>query len=285
MKNVVVPVDFSKTSATAVQIGAQLAKLMGMNLRIVHVCDLVLSGSHSLTTPEQQKDEAELGKKLAKFVQKYVPAPQGSSKEVPQVRLSVLSGVAAHKIKSLSKKFSTALIVMGGVGAGVGVKMPGVYGSVATPVVMRSGCPIMLIPKGHKSTKINRLAIAFDEADEVSRIGKFSRRIVEALQPELRYVHVSKASWPAEIETEEDFIHLTLGKAFSDYSFKFDILPEGEVVDRLTQYTKDEEIDLLVLGGKRQGFWQRLFDDHHLKPILRACEVPMLIIPFASEEE
>lgn len=287
-KNIVVPVDFSETSATAVRLGFRLAKLMGFNLLIIHVSDLVLSGTHSLTTPEQKRDEAELGKRLAKFSRKTIPKATSDDPEqqsMPTVSLSILSGVAANQIKLLSRKFSTSLIIMGGVGTGAGVQMPGIYGSVATPVVMRSRCPIILIPKGHKSTKIDRVAIAFDNAGEVARIGQFSSRIVEALKPELRYVHVSDADWPKEIVTEEGFIDLTFGKDFSDYTFKFDVLPEGDVVDRLTQYTTDEAIDLLVLGGKRQGFWQRLFDDHHLKPIIRACEVPMLIIPFSTSED
>lgn len=277
VKNIVVPIDFSATSAIAVQQGLRLAELMGLNLEIIHVSDLVLSGTHSLTTPEQKKDEAELGNKLREFVQRVIPPSS-----TPEVRLSILTGVAANKIKNISKKASTALIVMGGFGTGSGLKMPGIYGSVATPVVMRSKCPVMLIPKGYESTEISRVAIAFDNANEVERIGKFSSRIVEALQPELRYVHVSKADWPEEIVTEEDFIDLTLGEGFSNYTFKFDVLPEGEVVDRLTQYTTDANIHLLILGGKRQGFWQWLFDDHNLKPIIKACEVPMLVIPFSN---
>lgn len=286
MLNVIVPVDFSETSATAVKFGANLAELMSFNLRIVYVSDLVLSGEHSLTTPEQQRDEAALVEKLTAFAQdntaQVFSANRGRVAVTPKVSQTVLSGMAADKILDLSREATTAFIVMGGVGTGAGINLPGIYGSVATPVTMQSACPVILIPKGYDSIEIKRLAIAFDDADEVARIGQFARKMVKAIRPEVRYVHVSKANWRAEVETEEDFLDLSWGKGFPSYTYKFDILPEGDVVDRLTKYTKDESINLLVLGGKRQGFWQRLFDKNHLKPIIQAGQVPMLVIPFST---
>jgi nucleotide-binding universal stress UspA family protein len=287
MRNIVIPIDFSKTSKTAIKFGTYLAELMQLNLRIVHVSDLVLSGAHSLTTPEQQRDENRLEERLAEFAlantPKVLAATEDVTKFAPQISLSVISGMAASQILSLSRETSTAFIVMGGVGAGAGIHPPGLYGSVATPVALRGTCPVLLIPKGYRFTSIKRLAIAFDDADEIIRISKFSRNIIKALQPEVRYVHVSKANWRKEIENEDDFMDLTWDNNFPGHSYEFDILPEGNVADQLHQYAKEMQLELLVLGGKRQGFWRRLFDANHLKPIIKASEVPMLVIPFAVD--
>jgi nucleotide-binding universal stress UspA family protein len=288
MKNVVIPVDFSSTAATAIKFGAFLAKLMECNLRIVHVSDLVLSGEHSLTTPEQKRDEKALEKQLADFTSLNADSVftknEGHTGFVPEVILSVVSGIAASQILKLSKDETTSFIVMGGVGAGAGIHPPGMYGSVATPVAMRGGCPVVLIPKGYGPVAVKRLAIAFDDADEIIRIGKFSRAIIESLQPEVRYVHVSKANWREEFENESDFMDLTWGKGGPSHIYEFNVLPEGKVAKQLSHYANDQQIDLLILGGKRQGFWSRLFDKNHLKPIIEACGVPMLIIPFSATE-
>ncbi|MEL7160970.1 MAG: universal stress protein [Bacteroidota bacterium] len=257
MLQIIVPVDFSETSATAVKFGTNLAELMGFDLRVVHVCDLVLSGKHSLTT--QKRDEKALEEKLAEFTRENVAqvllANRGRVAVTPKVKPSLLTGMATEQILALSREATTAFIVMGGVGTGAGITLPGVYGSVATLVATRSGCPVILIPKDYDSLAIERLAIAFDEADEIIRIGQFARSVVKALRPEVRYVHVTKVNWRKEIETQDDFMDLTWGKGFPSYSFKFDVLPTGDVVDSLLQYVKDEQIDLLVLGGKRHGFW------------------------------
>jgi nucleotide-binding universal stress UspA family protein len=289
MRNIVVPIDFSKTSKTAIEFGTYLAGLMQLNLRIIHVSDLVLSGEHSLTTPEQKRDEARLEEQLADFVRANVTQEASSAadsgKFVPQVSLSVISGIAASQILSLSEEAATAFIVMGGVGAGAGIHPPGLYGSVATPVALRGACPVILIPKEYRFTNIERLAIAFDDADEIIRISTFSKNIIKALKPEVRYVHVSKANWRKEIENEDDFMDMTWDNDFPGYGYEFDVLAEGDVADQLRQYTKEMRIQLLVLGGKRQGFWRRLFDVHHLKPIIKSSEVPMLVIPFSASED
>lgn len=289
MKQVVVPVDFSTTAATAVKFGTFLADLMTYDLRIVHVCDLVLSGEHSLTTPEQKRDEKALEVRLAKFarlnVAEVFEANKGRTAFVPEVNISVLSGVAASRILSISKDPTTAFIVMGGVGAGAGISPPGMYGSVATPVAMRGSCPVVLIPKDYGAVTVKRLAIAFDDTDELVRIGQFSKSIIATLRPDVRYVHVSKANWREEFENEDDFMDLIWGKGVPSFTYAFDVLPEGNVAEQLDQYAEDKQVDLLILGGKRRGFWSRLFDKKHLKPIIKACRVPMLIIPFSAVED
>jgi nucleotide-binding universal stress UspA family protein len=290
MKSVVVPVDFSKTSAIATKFGAYLAKSMNCDLHIVHVSDLVLSGPHSLTTPEQKKDEKKLKEQLAKFAQVNT-APVfkptlGHTTFIPIVNLSILSGMVAKQLLSLSKESNSAIIVMGGVGvgAGAGTHAQSLYGSVATPVASRSKCPEILIPKGYAPKAISKIAIAFDDADEIIRIGQFSKTFIEALRPEVRYVHVSKADWREELKNENDFMDLTRGKDVPPSIYESDLLPLGDVANQLSHYVDEKKIDLLILGGKRRGFWRRLFDTKHLKPIIRAGKVPMMIIPFSADD-
>lgn len=284
MNNVVVPVDFSETSSNALKFGASLAQLMKLDLFVVHISDLVLSGEHTLTTPEQQKDEEEMIEQLAAFVQANT-ANQSHTGFTPNVRHSLLSGTAVSQILALSGDVTTSFIVMGGVGAGAGAQATTLYGSVATPVALKGGCPVVLIPKGYGVVSVDRLAIAFEDAEEIIRIGKFSKAVIEALRPEVRYVHVSKADLLSEFENENNFTKLTWREDAPARTFKSDFLPEGNVSEQLSQYASERRIDLLILSGKRQGFWQRLFEKQHLKPIIHAVKVPMMIIPFSDDEE
>lgn len=289
MNNVVVPVDFSETASTALKFGASLAQLMQLDLLVVHISDLVLSGEHTLTTPEQQKDEAEMKEQLAKFALKNTApafaANQGRTAFIPAVHHSLLTGMAVSQILYLSREVSTSFIVMGGVGAGAGAEAPSLYGSVATPVALKGGCPVFLIPKGYGAVSVDRLAIAFEDAEEIIRIGKFSKAVIKALRPEVRYVHVSKADLLSEFENENDFVDFAWSEDAPAHIYKSDFLPEGNVAEQLSHYAGERRIDLLILGGKRLGFWQRLFKKQHLKPIIQAVQVPMMIVPFSDEEE
>lgn len=287
MKRIVIPVDFSETSALALKFGTSLAELMNYDLYIVHIADVVLSKTHSLTTPEQQLDERRLQDQLTEFtgpvVKEVIETNRGRTSFVPEVTMSVLSGMAASEILTLSQQENTALVVMGGVGAGAGIHLPGLYGSVANPVALRGGCPVILIPKGYGALTVGRVAVAFDDAEEVIRIGTFARGIIKALKPEVRYVHVEKADWRDEVENDDDFLDAIWGKGAPSYVYNFDVFPHGDVATQLSRYVEDKHIDLLILGGKRQGFWRRLFDKSQLKPIIQACPVPMLVIPFSAD--
>lgn len=287
MKNIIVPVDFSDTSAKAIQFGIHLGYLMGFNVKIIHVADLVLSGKHGLSTPEQKRDEEIIGTRLAGFAAENIEPVRAANRGravAPQTDVFVYSGMAVPEILEHSNDPETALIVMGGAGSGAGIHPPGLYGSVATPVASRGGCPLILIPKVYDGPfSIERVAIAFDDTEELARFGRFARCIIKATKPEVRYVHVRKADWIAEIKNEDAFIDLTLGKGAPAYEYQIDMLPKGYVPSQLRQYADDQKIDLLILGGKRQGFWSRIFDKKNLKPILHACGVPMLVIPFSTD--
>ena len=50
MKNILVPVDFSDTSATALRFGTYLAEVMDLDLRVVHVFDANFSFAQAIST-------------------------------------------------------------------------------------------------------------------------------------------------------------------------------------------------------------------------------------------
>ncbi len=112
-KNILVPVDFSKTSENAVNYAISLAEKEGSKLYILHVCEenplLSLSGLLSLseekgilsTYEERQKNE------LDNFVSKF---------DYPNLEPIISSGVPALEIVRWSEELSCDLIVMGTLG-------------------------------------------------------------------------------------------------------------------------------------------------------------------------
>lgn len=284
MPHVLIPVDFSETSALAARFGTRLAESMGLDLFLVHVFDTVLSNDDNMTTRAYNVRKAEYEVMLAEFSEEHTQPIAGLSNTPPKKKLTVLEGIAASQLLDLSRQNETALIVMGGVGAGAGLHLPGMYGSVANSVALRGGCPVVLIPKDYGSLEVERLAIAFDDASEIRRTGKFARKFIEALRPEVHFVHVAKPDWRKELQNEDAFLELSFGAGFPSYTYEFDSLPAGDVVTSLLKYTVEEKISLLVLANKHEPFWRRLFARQHLKDVVQGCEVPVLIIPYVKEE-
>ncbi len=284
MKKIIVPVDFSDTSAAAVRFGTYLAETMDMELTIIHVFDTLLSTSHTISKRARETERERLAEAVKTFAQRNVEPVlttlQGRMDSPPAVHTAVLEGVAAQTILWQSAQEDVGLLVMGGVGAGAGLHPPGIFGGVARTVALQGGCPVVLIPKGYGYLRVERLSIAFDGVDDIRRMSPFTRRVIGALHPEVHFVHVREADERTEAQREEEFLELAVGPGFPSYTYRFDALPRGRVVEQLLEYTKAKNINLLVLGGERRAFLERLFTPGHLGPMVRRMEVPLLIIPF-----
>ncbi|MCP9234581.1 universal stress protein [Lewinella sp. JB7] len=284
MKNIIVPVDFSDTSAAAVRFGTYLAEVMDLNLRIVHVFDTMISTSQTISSRARAQEQTRLANRLEEFARHHVEPVlatfQGRLNTLPAIRTAAVEGTAAQTILWQSTDDDTALIVMGGVGAGAGLHPPGIFGEVARHVAQRGGCPVLLIPKDYGYPTVAKLAIAFDDADDIRQMGSFARRMIQALHPEVHFVHVRKPDAREESRNRAAFRELAHGPDFPTYVYHFDALPDGKVEESLLTYVVEKDIDLLVLGGERRGFFDRLFEASHLKPLLRRCAVPLLVIPF-----
>ncbi|THH40299.1 universal stress protein [Neolewinella litorea] len=286
MKRIIVPVDFSPTSAAATRFGTHLAETMKMDLTVLHVYDTRLSTSQTISTRAKAREQERMEDQLDKFTRRNVEPVlatfQGRLDVLPAVKSMALEGRAARKILRISKAADVGLIVMGGVGAGAGLHPPGAFGSVASRVALRGGCPVILIPKDYGAPPVERLALAFNSVNDVRYMRGFTQKIVRALHPEVRFVHVNAGSKAGTPEQQEEFRKLADEPGFPSRTYQLDFLGPGPVVKQLLTYTEEEEIDLLILGGERRGFLERLLIPAHLRPLVHRCTVPVLIIPFQS---
>ncbi len=284
MQKIIVPVDFSDTAAAALRFGTYLAETMNMDLTVIHVFDTMLSTSQTISSRAREMEQARLGEQLKQFAQRNVEPVlatfQGRLDTLPVVRTVALEGVAAQTILWQSAQDEVGLIVVGGVGAGAGLHPPGIFGGVARTVALKGACPVILIPKEYGYPRVERLSIAFASVEDIRKISAFTRRIIQALHPEVHFVHVRDADDHTEALREEEFLELACGPGFPSYTYRFDALPRGKVVEQLLDYVHREHINLLVLGGERRTFLERLFTSGHLRPLIKRSGVPLLVVPF-----
>ncbi len=273
MPNLLVPVDFSPTSAAALRYARHLASALDLDLRVLHVLDTLHDLRHSVSDAARGREISRLEEDLDDFARDCV----GHG-----VTTEVTTGTPAQVVLWESTDEATELIVMGGVGVGAdGNHPPGIFGGVARQLATRGGCPVIFIPKGYEARNLLRLGIAFAEAAEVARMAPFTRRLIEALQPTVHFVHVRGKDDEKEAMVEQEFLELADRPNFPSYTFRFAALPTGKVVERLIGYVEAHQVDLLVLGGKHRNFLERLFTPGHLRPILDRTRVPLLVIPTA----
>ena len=128
---------------------------------------------------------------------------------------------------------------------------------------------------------VERLAVAFGELTEIEQLEIITRKLIKVLRPEVHFVHVMDGK-----ETNQKYtggmVEKTFSPGFPTSRFFYDTLPPGPVARRLLDYARSEKIGLLVLGHQKRGYWESLFSNSRAKPIIRHCEVPLLVIPITK---
>jgi universal stress protein A len=147
---ILVPVDFSQCSRTALNYAISLADQLGAKLRVLHICEVpaLVSPDLVVTIPDQPtqtisewvKNEAELG--MDKFMAEVVK-PDGLDVEV-----KLVTGDAPEMIAKEADAYKADLVVMGTHGRKGVAHL--IMGSVAERTLRISPCPVLTIRTSEK---------------------------------------------------------------------------------------------------------------------------------------
>jgi nucleotide-binding universal stress UspA family protein len=137
LKRILVPCDFSDTSAAAVRYGIALARNFGARLHFLHVGDRAQSQFESeFPIGLENAVEDAVRERLLRIV-----TPQEEVELKPE--FAVRPGVPAAEIVRYAEDANIDLIVMGTHGRGFVGHM--VMGSVAEKVVRTASCPVLTV--------------------------------------------------------------------------------------------------------------------------------------------
>jgi len=284
MFKIIVPIDFSSTSADALRFGCYLADVTGYDLEAVHVHD-GYDGEEALVYMKgSARVRSRVRERLEKFVALHADKMTFTGTHlnddvVPFIKCREVVGKAISQLVKISKKEDSAMIVMGGVGSGIPSEVTPVFGSVAKGVAMRAECPVLLIPQNTGVPKIEQAAIAFDEVRTLVAVSDKTAFLRKALSPKMHFTHVLYQDDVNEEIMELDLLHEMLKNDFPDYAVDFDLLPQGNLTNVLIDYALEQDVDLLVLGRRPIGFIMNLLVKSEIPDIVGACAIPMLIVP------
>ncbi|CAH1000710.1 hypothetical protein LEM8419_01844 [Neolewinella maritima] len=284
MRKLLVPIDFSVTSAAALRYAVQLADAIEYQLEVIHVYDgfsetdpPVIEGRGSVTA------QLSVQRQLDEFVRSHVPGSAGVEGHASQiVGVHAIIGAPPQTIVRLSKDTAVGLIVMGGVGASAPPARQFTYGSVARAVALRGEAPVLLIPKGYGVPEIRRMALAFGELAPLKLIAREVEFLRLALGLSVRFVHVRDDDALRESHLNDVLERDRKDTGFPDYPAPLDLLRPGELVDALSEYVASQQVDLLVLGRRQRSFFERLFVGSEVSPLLTTIPVPLLIVPIEN---
>lgn len=290
MDKIIVPIDFSITSADALRYGCYLADVTGYDLEAVHVYDGYDGGQEFVVMKGSARVRSRVKAMLEKFVRVHAdPATYtGLIREdgsLPLIKTVEVVGSAINQLLRQSRREDVALIVMGGVGTGLSSRVTPVFGSVARSVAMRAACPVLLIPQIADVPEIHQAAIAFDEADALIELSEKTAFLRKALSLKMRFTHVAHQNSIIEEITELDLLQAMLSNAFPDYDANFDLLPPGEVASTLLAYTLEQNVDLLIMGHHPRNLLTRLLAKSEISELLGVSGAPILVVPLTEKDQ
>ncbi|TXF87597.1 universal stress protein [Neolewinella aurantiaca] len=284
MYKIIVPIDFSVTSADALRFGCQIADSTGYDLEAVHIYDGYDGDQDFVVVKGSARVRARVKDMLEQFVLNHADpvtftGTRDGNGNVPLIKTREIIGSAINELVKQSRREDVALIVMGGVGTGLSSRVSPVFGSVARAVAMRADCPVLLIPKIAGVPAIKSAAIAFDEPDALIQLSAKTGFLRKALSLEMSFAHVMYPESLVEETIENNLMQSILTKAFPDYDVDFKFLPQGDITNVLLDYTLEKEIDLLILGRHSRNFLMRLLLKSEISGLLDVSCAPVLVIP------
>ena len=258
MKDVIIPVDFSETSLNAARYAADMLS----SKPDTHV---VL---YNMFTDQKESETAGqyLESMKAELLQKGVSDNIECVKEYGEDLIDSLGRLAYQKtaeliVMGISEKDEWKQLLMG---------------SQTLKMAEQNVCPVMIVPPVAKYAGIKNIALTSDFKDVAATTPVLAiKTIMEMFNATLHIVNVDNEHYVAL--TEEYLAERGKMQAmFAEFNPEFYFIGMNDFYDAIEQFSKDREIDLLIIIPKNHSFINRMFSASHTKKLAFHSSVPIL---------
>ena len=277
IKTILIPVDGSANSATAVDYGIYIAPKLDASLSGLHVIDIYL-----IQGPMMTDVSATVG--MPPY-DGFFEAVETSLKEKADYVLKNFedrcraAGVACGTKKNIGKISDTIieeaegadLILMAKKGEHFHLKEGGLIGSVAEVVIRHSGKPVMVIPESFR--EIESMGLAYDGSAPARKALKLSLNISEKAKWPITVLIISAdAAKAADLSAQvEDMAQ----KGLADCEV---IISAGREADEILKFIAEGPVELMVMGAYGHNRLRELLLGSTTSQIIRKSPIPVLLI-------
>jgi nucleotide-binding universal stress UspA family protein len=258
MKDVIIPVDFSETSLNAARYAADM--LSGKP--DAHVI------LYNMFTDEKESEIAAkyLESLKAEFLQKGVADNIECVVEYGADLIDCLARLAHQK--------NAELIVMGISEKDEWKQL--FIGSNTLKMAEQNVCPVMIVPHVSRYSGIKNIALTSDFKNVAVTTPVLAiKTILEMFSASLHIVNVDNEHYVAL--TDEYLAERSkMQKLFAEFNPEFYFIGMNDFYDAIDQFSKDRNIDLLIVVPKNHSFINRMFSASHTKKLAFHSSVPIL---------
>ena len=282
INRILVPIDFSKNSIAAFQYALELGEKLNratptenVTIKVVHMYEVL--GSE--TSIGIVSDFDVLEKKIKNFVEENILEDHVEgimTRRKVNIETEIYYGTPSIEIVRVAD-MGYDLIVMGMVGKRTLGEM--IFGSVATHVTQEAHCPVLLVPRNKRFTKIRNLAYACDFDHKSFKHPALIADVAQLFHADVHLVFV-KTHEKVKQDYETDLADMKSIFAIQAPLLQYNgyIVEEDDVFYGINNFSKEHKIDMVVTITKNHTFWERLFRASITKQLAMYSELPLLVI-------
>ncbi len=258
--NILVGIDFTKSSENALNYAVLLAERSGYAITLFHVFDTPVvhanSGAYFI-------EYASLKQNFTARLEQY---KKTTEEKHPLLSIHVFTTFNSFKseVEDLVKKKKVQFVVLGLETKSKISKF--IYGTTGVDIAAKIDCPVIIVPEKYKNQKLEHMVLAIDNkhkqhAKELKLVKKFA----ELFSCSINYLHV---------RTEHELIV----EKSKNKDLPIETINSKEFKSGISNYLKKHPKDLTVLISHKHNFLYHFFVESTTKEIAFQSKIPVMSV-------
>lgn len=268
MKNIIIPVDFSKQSEFALQTGAILAKKHNATLHVLHMLEL----SDSLFSQSDNQNVNEMMFMLALAKKKFEPFLEKDYLEGIDVQPMIKHHKVYKEVDAVAQEVNADLIIMGSQGL---TAQDGLFScSNAEEMVRNSSTPVLIVKSEPKNFNFNNIIMATDLSVKSVPAYLKATEIFSTLNSKVHPVYVN-GPYKSFISSKE-FNQKVNDFAAAGGTNKVEFIAGHTVEDGLIQYAEATNADVIAVSTNARKGLNHLLKGSISEDLANRAKLPIM---------
>jgi nucleotide-binding universal stress UspA family protein len=199
--------------------------------------------------------------------------------EISTVRIEYVAEEGSSLVDSIERYVrynGINFVIMGITGS---TKLEQIFiGSNALNMARQGICPVIIVPPDAKFKKIQNVMLLsdFKNVKSTTPVAQI-KQILDSFKPNLHIVNVDSEHY---IQLTEDYKRERdwMEKTFEDYKPEFYFIRLYDFLDATSNFTVDQNIDLIVTVPRKHSFLSGLYKTSHTKKLAYHSHIPVAAI-------
>lgn len=274
--NILVPVDFQKTSFAAYQYANHLAHELKAKITLMHVIDARLVYYESIGFEHLNTIKQTTYDRLNRFVTEF-PKEHGVTLNDVPLAYDVQFGVPGFSIASYVDEKDFDLLVIG-----VRDKLTlfnRMLGMTSTVVMNSIDIPMILIHESTRYAKPEKIVFAFDDEGDLEDAVDTFKYLNNQLKATTQFVHIQQSDNESLTEQVDDIVEELMGVKEPQFSFEIKKIKGKDVVKEIVDYSVYSKADMLTMIHKKDNILDKILNRSYSVQITNALHLPILVLP------